>query len=62
MFKISCNAAALNVGCQQSWVRNLAVTGRHSKNIAAKKNKADAMKTKIYTRLGVKILMVGISN
>jgi transcriptional/translational regulatory protein YebC/TACO1 len=37
--------------------RNLAVTGRHSKNVAAKKNKLDAAKNKLYTRLGVKILM-----
>lgn len=36
-------------------VRNLAVTGRHSKNVAAKKNKLDAERTKLYTRLGYKI-------
>ena len=39
-------------------VRNFAVTGRRSKNCANKKNKFDAMKRKLYMRLGVKILMV----
>lgn len=39
-------------------VRSFAVTGRHSKNVAGKKNKLDAMKTKLYNRLGVKIMMV----
>ncbi len=39
-------------------VRGFAVTGRHSKNVAGKKNKLDAMKTKLYNRLGVKIIMV----
>jgi hypothetical protein len=39
-------------------VRTFAVTGRHSKNVAGKKNKLDAMKTKLYNRLGVKIIMV----
>jgi hypothetical protein len=38
--------------------RSLAVTGRHSKNVAGKKNKLDAARTKLYTRMGVKILMV----
>lgn len=39
-------------------VRSFAVTGRHSKNVAGKKNKLDAMKAKLFTRLGVKLLMV----
>lgn len=38
-------------------VRGFAVTGRHSKNVAAKKNKLDAARNKLYTRLGVKITM-----
>lgn len=38
-------------------IRNMAITGRHSKNVAAKKNKLDAMKNKLFTRLGVKILL-----
>jgi hypothetical protein len=38
--------------------RFFAVTGRKSKNVADKKNKLDSAKTKLYTRLGVKILMV----
>jgi hypothetical protein len=38
--------------------RGFAVTGRHSKNVANKKNKLDAAKTRTYNRLGVKILMV----
>lgn len=38
-------------------VRYLAVTGRHSKNVAAKKNKLDAARNKLYTRLGVRITM-----
>lgn len=33
------------------------MTGRKSKNVAAKKNKLDAMKTKVYNRLAIKILM-----
>jgi hypothetical protein len=39
-------------------VRNLAITGRHSKIVAHKKNALDAAKTKLYARLGAKILMV----
>jgi hypothetical protein len=39
-------------------IRSLAVTGRHSKNVAGKKNKLDAIKTKLYTRLSIKIIMV----
>ncbi|RYY78701.1 hypothetical protein EON63_17640 [archaeon] len=38
--------------------RNLAVTGRHSKIVAGKKNRLDAQKNKLFTRLGVKLLMV----
>ena len=38
--------------------RGFAVTGRHSKNVASKKNALDAAKTKLYARLGIKILMV----
>lgn len=38
-------------------VREFAVTGRHSKNVAAKKNKLDAVRNKLYTRLGVKITL-----
>lgn len=34
-----------------------AVTGRHSKNVAGKKNKLDALKQKLYNRLAVKIFM-----
>ena len=34
-----------------------AVTGRHSKNVAGKKNKLDAIKQKLYNRLAVKIFM-----
>jgi YebC/PmpR family DNA-binding regulatory protein len=37
--------------------RGLAITGRASKNVANKKNKQDAAKSKLYTRLGVRILM-----
>ena len=37
--------------------RGMAITGRASKNVAAKKNKQDAAKSKLYTRLGVRILM-----
>eukprot|EP01031_Cornospumella_fuschlensis_P031979 gene31979-38667_t len=37
--------------------RTLAVTGRHSKIVAGKKNRLDAQKNKLFTRLGVKILM-----
>ena len=37
--------------------RSLAVTGRHSKNVAGKKNKLDAIKQKLYNRLAVKIFM-----
>lgn len=38
-------------------VRQLAITGRASKNVALKKGKADAFKAKLYSRLGIKILM-----
>lgn len=37
--------------------RAMAITGRASKNVANKKNRNDALKAKLYTRLGVKILM-----
>ena len=37
--------------------RQFAVVGRKSKNVAAKKNKHDALRTKLFQRLGVKILM-----
>ena len=37
--------------------RAFAVVGRKSKNVAAKKNKQDALRTKLFTRLGVKILL-----
>ena len=37
--------------------RSLAVTGRHSKNVAGKKNKLDAIKQKLYNRLAVRIFM-----
>ena len=37
--------------------RGFAVTGRHSKNVAGKKNKLDAIKQKLYNRLAVKIFM-----
>ncbi len=37
--------------------RSFAVVGRKSKNVAAKKNKHDALRTKLFQRLGVKILM-----
>ena len=37
--------------------RSFAVTGRHSKNVAGKKNKLDAIKQKLYNRLAVKIFM-----
>eukprot|EP00981_Chlorochromonas_danica_P006602 scaffold1438_cov173-Ochromonas_danica.AAC.7 len=37
--------------------RSFAVTGRHSKKVALTKNRSDALKNKLYTRLGVKILM-----
>lgn len=37
--------------------RSMAVTGRHSKNVAGKKNKLDAARTKLYTRMGVKIMI-----
>ena len=37
--------------------RTFAVVGRKSKNVAAKKNKQDAVRTKLFTRLGVKILL-----
>ena len=36
-------------------VRLLAVTGRHSKNVAGKKNKLDSLKTKLFNRLAAKI-------
>ena len=38
--------------------REFAVVGRHSKNVAGKKNKLDAQKQKIFNRLAIKILMV----
>lgn len=38
-------------------VRGFAITGRASKNVANKKNKQDAAKSKLFTRLGVRILM-----
>ena len=37
--------------------RGLAVVGRKSKNVANKKNKLDAQRTKLFTRLGVKLLL-----
>ena len=37
--------------------RQFAVVGRKSKNVAAKKNKQDALRTKLFQRLGVKILL-----
>ena len=37
--------------------RAFAVVGRKSKNVAAKKNKQDDLRTKLFTRLGVKILL-----
>lgn len=37
--------------------RNFAVTGRKSKNVADKKNKNDAKTSKLYSRLGIRILM-----
>jgi hypothetical protein len=38
--------------------RSFAVTGRHSKNVAGKKNKLDAQKTKLFAKLGTRIVMV----
>lgn len=38
-----------------------AVTGRHSKNVAAKKNKLDAVKTKIYNKIATKIIVAAKS-
>eukprot|EP01038_Epipyxis_sp_PR26KG_P010853 gene10853-14570_t len=46
--------------CNIIW-RGFAVTGRKSKNVANKKNKLDAIKNKLYQRLGVKILMAAKS-
>ena len=42
-------------------VRSLAITGRASKNVAVKKNRQDAMRNKLFTRLGVRILMAARS-
>ncbi len=60
--KVSCFQTSLKQFSDRSLlssqVRTFAVTGRHSKNVAAKKNKLDAAKTKLYARLGIKILMV----
>lgn len=39
-------------------IRGFAVTGRHSKIVAGKKNALDAAKTKLFARLGIKIVMV----
>jgi YebC/PmpR family DNA-binding regulatory protein len=53
----TCMSSISNLPKFQPVIRNFAVTGRHSKNVAAKKNKLDAVKSKMYTRLGNKILM-----
>ena len=37
--------------------RAFAVVGRKSKNVANKKNKLDDLRTKLFTRLGVRILL-----
>lgn len=42
-------------------MRGLAITGRASKNVAAKKNRQDALRNKLFTRLGVRILMAARS-
>ena len=39
----------------------MAITGRASKNVALKKGKADALKSKLFARLGIKILMAARS-
>eukprot|EP01040_Poterioochromonas_malhamensis_P007761 gene7761-8394_t len=63
--KVSCIQTSLKQFSERSLifsqVRTFAVTGRHSKNVAAKKNKLDAAKTKLYARLGIKILMAAKS-
>lgn len=38
------------------------MTGRKSKNVAAKKNRLDAQKNKLYSRLGVRIFMAAKAN
>jgi YebC/PmpR family DNA-binding regulatory protein len=47
------------VGCLSTTApaRGLAVVGRKSKNVAKKKNKLDAERTKRFTRIGVKLLL-----
>lgn len=39
--------------------RSFAVVGRHSKNVAMRKNKLDAAKMKLFNRIAIKITMVG---
>jgi transcriptional/translational regulatory protein YebC/TACO1 len=47
----------LTRSCFNMSKRGLAITGRASKNAAPKKNKLDLMKTKLYARIGIKIVM-----
>ncbi len=57
MFKLILFPIAKRQFCQSTF-RNFAVTGRHSKNVAAKKNKLDLQKNKKNGRLAIKIIKV----
>lgn len=52
------NTSTINKSSSLLLSRQFAVTGRHSKNVAGKKNKLDAAKSKLFNRLAVKIIMV----